>query len=87
MDLGCYIVHWFRTIAREEPVVATATATEGPRGVDVAMRAVLQFPSGMALLCNARWRPPLPHFSKVVASAWRATQVRSTFKTRWPPVR
>jgi len=47
MDLGCYIVHWFRTIAREEPVVATATATEGPRGVDVAMRAVLQFPSGM----------------------------------------
>jgi predicted dehydrogenase len=47
MDLGCYAIHWLRTITAEEPEVLSATATEGPPGVDVEMRAELLFPSGL----------------------------------------
>jgi predicted dehydrogenase len=46
MDLGCYAVHWLRTVAGEEPVVLWARATEGPPGIDVKMEAELEFPSG-----------------------------------------
>ena len=44
MDLGCYTVHWARTLAGE-PTVVSAHATTGPPGVDVAMEASLRFPS------------------------------------------
>ncbi len=46
MDLGCYPVHWVRTIAEEEPVVVSANAEVGPPNIDVALGAELQFPSG-----------------------------------------
>ena len=46
MDIGCYAVHWLRTIAGEEPTVLSARATEGPRGIDLTMEAELEFPSG-----------------------------------------
>jgi predicted dehydrogenase len=44
MDLGCYTVHWARTLAGE-PSVVSARATTGPPGVDVAMEATLRFSS------------------------------------------
>ena len=47
MDLGCYAVHWLRTLSAEEPNVLRASGTLGPTGVDVSMTATLQFPSGM----------------------------------------
>jgi predicted dehydrogenase len=47
MDLGCYTVHWARTLAGE-PTVESAEATIGPPGIDVAMTARLRFPSGVA---------------------------------------
>lgn len=46
MDLGCYPVHWVRTIAGEEPTVVSATADVGPDRIDAALGAELQFPSG-----------------------------------------
>jgi predicted dehydrogenase len=46
MDLGCYTVHWARTLAGE-PTVVSAHATTGPPGVDVAMEATLRFSSGV----------------------------------------
>ena len=48
MDLGCYVVHWLRTVAGEEPNVLWARAIEGPPGIDVKMEAELEFPSGFS---------------------------------------
>jgi predicted dehydrogenase len=58
MDLGCYAVHWVRTVLREEPAVVAAQATAGdPEGdpeIDEAMSAELVFPSGAtaAVACS-----------------------------------
>ncbi len=46
MDLGCYPVHWLRTLVGAEPVVTGATATVGAPGIDVSCTADLRFPSG-----------------------------------------
>lgn len=46
MDLGCYPIHWVRTVAAEEPAVVSATAEVGPPKIDAALGAELQFPSG-----------------------------------------
>ncbi len=46
MDVGCYLLHWLRTVSGEEPQVLWARASEGPPGVDVEMEAKLAFPSG-----------------------------------------
>ena len=47
MDLGCYPLHWARTVCGTEPEVAAADADWHASGVDVAMRAELQFPRGV----------------------------------------
>ncbi len=52
MDLGCYAVHWLRTITGEEPQVISATAIEGPPGIDLTMEAELWFPSGLQALID-----------------------------------
>jgi predicted dehydrogenase len=44
MDLGCYPVHWCRTVMGSEPEVVAAKAREGPPRVDVEMEAELRFP-------------------------------------------
>ena len=47
MDLGCYAVHWLRTFAGGDPVVTSASGEAGQLGVDEAIRADLEFPSGI----------------------------------------
>lgn len=47
MDLGCYPVHWVRTLMSAEPNVRSAQADWHETGVDVTMRAALSFPSGV----------------------------------------
>jgi len=47
MDLGCYPVHWVRSLLGEEPeVVVAATGTKTQLGVDERITATLQFPGG-----------------------------------------
>lgn len=46
MDLGCYPVHWMRTLSGEEPEVTGARVLERTGDVDVSMEAELRFPSG-----------------------------------------
>src|SRR5690606_33944036 len=48
MDLGCYPVHWVRSLLGEEPdFVVAASGTRTPLGVDESITATLRFPSGI----------------------------------------
>ena len=47
MDLGCYPLHWMRTVAGTEPRVLSAHAEQGAPDVDVVMQAELAFPGGI----------------------------------------
>jgi predicted dehydrogenase len=60
MDLGCYPVHWMRTVAGEEPEVVSASAVEEGDGVDVSMEAELQFPSGFRARTRCSMVEPVP---------------------------
>ena len=57
MDLGCYAIHWLRTVAAEEPRVVRAKAIEGPVGIDVTMDAELRFPSGFVAVIHCSMDP------------------------------
>lgn len=51
MDLGCYPLHWVRTVMGSEPEVVsanciTAASTTGREQIDVTMQARLQFANG-----------------------------------------
>lgn len=46
MDIGCYALHWLRSIMGSEPEILSAQATRNPLGVDESMQASLQFPDG-----------------------------------------
>lgn len=47
MDLGCYPVHWARTVMGCEPDIVSATATMGRSGIDLSMHADLVFDGGV----------------------------------------
>lgn len=43
MDLGCYPVHWVRSLFSGPPTVVSATADRNPSGADVSIEAELAF--------------------------------------------
>lgn len=43
MDLGCYCMHMARAVAGGNPRVISATAVEGPAGIDLSMETNLKF--------------------------------------------
>lgn len=46
MDLGCYCLHWIRTVAGEEPTITSARARCVTPGVDIEVEAEMAFTSG-----------------------------------------
>jgi predicted dehydrogenase len=46
MDLGCYPIHWVRTLTGQEPEVLSARAEANKLGADETIEAQLLFPSG-----------------------------------------
>jgi predicted dehydrogenase len=48
MDLGCYPVHWVRSLFPGMPTVTSASASRNPSGADITMRASLTFPGSVA---------------------------------------
>jgi predicted dehydrogenase len=46
MDLGCYPVHWVRSLMGTEPEVVSAEGEKSKTGVDLRMYAELAFPGG-----------------------------------------
>jgi len=57
MDLGCYCIHWIRSIAGDEPSVVSASARCGPPGVDLAVEAKLAFTSGPTASLKCSMQP------------------------------
>ncbi|MFN7179280.1 Gfo/Idh/MocA family protein [Hyphomonas sp.] len=47
MDLGCYALHWARTVAGSEPEVKSASARLSEHGADLVTEANLEFPGGV----------------------------------------
>ena len=60
MDLGCYPVHWARTVSGEEPTVERARATMHASGVDIGMEAELSFPGGLSASVSCSMAEDLP---------------------------
>ncbi|MCJ1675555.1 MULTISPECIES: Gfo/Idh/MocA family oxidoreductase [unclassified Rathayibacter] len=53
MDLGCYPVHWIRTIGGGEPSVVSASHIAGPLGADETIDAELELPGGVEVRLHA----------------------------------
>lgn len=60
MDLGCYCVHWVRTMMAAEPRVLSASAIRHESGVDVEMDALLEFPGGVEARLRSSMSEDLP---------------------------
>ena len=46
MDLGCYPLHWVRTLMASEPEVLSAKCIEGTPHIDISTQATLRFADG-----------------------------------------
>jgi len=57
MDLGCYCMHWIRSVAADEPSVVSARAWCGAPGVDLAVEAELAFTSGPTATLKCSMQP------------------------------
>jgi predicted dehydrogenase len=57
MDLGCYCMHWIRTVAGDEPTVVSATARCATPGVDLDIEAALAFTSGPTATLKCSMQP------------------------------
>lgn len=53
MDLGCYPVHWLRSLFPGTPAVTSAAADRNPSGADISMRAELTFPGEVTAVVSA----------------------------------
>ena len=60
MDLGCYPVHWARSVTDAEPDVVAASATRHDSGVDTTMSAELLFPGGVRATIDCSMSEDLP---------------------------
>jgi predicted dehydrogenase len=60
MDLGCYPVHWVRSVMGTEPEVVSASANRHESGVDTSMQAELEFPNGAMAKVECSMSEDLP---------------------------
>ena len=57
MDLGCYPLHWARTLLGSEPEVISANAVTGRDGIDLSMRADMVCDGGVKVSLNTSMAP------------------------------
>lgn len=57
MDLGCYCMHWIRSVAGDEPTIVSARARCGAPGVDLETEAELAFTSGPTATLKCSMQP------------------------------
>jgi predicted dehydrogenase len=75
MDLGCYPVHWCRSLLGEEPEVVEASAVIDPEGYDEEMRAMLKFPSGADARIECLMSPGWQYHARFTIEGERGTLV------------
>jgi len=75
MDLGCYPVHWLRSLLPGTPAVTGARATRNPAGADLSMRAELTFDDGVTAALTASMAEGVPLRSALTLEAERGRLV------------
>ncbi|EEA03449.1 oxidoreductase domain protein [Burkholderia sp. H160] len=73
IELGCYPVHWCRSLLRAEPEVVSAEAIVTPNGCDEEMRARLQFPAGIEARVEACMTPGWKYHARFIIEGERGT--------------
>jgi predicted dehydrogenase len=71
MDLGCYPVHWVRSLFPDAPIVVSANAVLNPSGADVVMDADLSLAGGAAAVIHASMAEGVPLRSTLSIDAER----------------
>lgn len=73
MDLGCYPVHWCRSLLGEEPEVVGAEALLTADGYDEEMRATLRFPSGVEAAIETLMTPGWSYYARFTITGDRGS--------------
>jgi len=73
MDLGCYPVHWLRSLFADTPTVVGAEAVLNPAGADLAMDAELAFAGGVHAGVHVSMEEGVPLRSTLSIDAERGT--------------
>jgi predicted dehydrogenase len=73
MDLGCYPVHWLRSIFPGTPSVTAASAVRNPSGADVQMQASLTFPGQVNASIEASMVEDVPLRSSLTLTGARGS--------------
>ncbi len=73
MDLGCYPVHWCRSLLGEEPDVVHAEALVTAGGYEDEIRADLRFPSGVEAKIEALMTPGWSYYARFTITGERGT--------------
>lgn len=71
MDLGCYPIHWCRSLLDEEPMIEAAQCAMTKDGVDEDTMAWLKFPCGVTAEIEARMTPSWNMHARFEVSAER----------------
>jgi predicted dehydrogenase len=71
MDLGCYPVHWVRTLFGEPDRVVAATTTNNPLGADFTVEADLRFADGLPVVVRASMLPDVALESSITIEGER----------------
>ncbi|KSV71998.1 hypothetical protein N182_30015 [Sinorhizobium sp. GL2] len=75
MDLGCYPVHWCRSLLGEEPEITRAEALLSSDGYDEEIRATLRFRSGVEATIEALMTPGWTYYARFTIVGDRGTIV------------
>lgn len=75
MDLGCYPVHWCRSLLNEEPSIVAARCKMSDTGVDEEMNAWLRFPSGVTAEIETRMSPSWDMHARFEVAAEHGTVI------------
>jgi predicted dehydrogenase len=73
MDLGCYPVHWVRSLMKQEPEVVAASAVKQQLGVDESITATLRFPSGTFVDLSTSMAKGRPFHAVLLVEGTRGT--------------
>ena len=90
MDLGCYCMHWIRTVAGDEPTIVSASARCVTPGVDIETHAELAFTSGPTATLKCSMQPAdgvLFRRLRVQGDAACSKSTTPCRRTRAPPCR